>query len=377
MAKPARSPVLGYNHNVRYHGRVFHVQTEDSGPSNPRLYTHLFYAGTILSSKKHEYDAAEHEDNVKILMQRLHKAMIKELTHGEHDPRIAAFFGARGEPAILEEAGAAAAPVAAAAAEAAPAAGAAPGPDLRMADMRTVGGVSGSIDTEVPKTPVPPPPAPALPSVQVAPAAVVVAAPASLVAAPASLVAAPASLVAAPASLVAPAPAAVRPQVTPRPVVMKPGDTRRPPVVLSSSADGAVVQRNVIINVGGGAAPVNGQRERGTRPRPAIPYVVRDGSYALPTATRGAGAAPTQQRAEETQPIATGRDTRMPRDAGRPVDPAAAARARTPGPPPDRTPRPGPPSERTPSDHAFSEGLVSDKRLDEVILEYLSEDGED
>src|SRR5262245_15314083 len=29
MAKPLRSPVLGYNHNVRYHGRVFHVQTED------------------------------------------------------------------------------------------------------------------------------------------------------------------------------------------------------------------------------------------------------------------------------------------------------------------------------------------------------------
>src|SRR6476659_6309478 len=103
MAKPARSPVLGYNHNVRYHGRVFHVQTEDSGPSNPRLFTHLFHAGTILSSKKHDYDASATEDVVKGHMQRLHKAMIKELTHGDHDPRIAAFFGARGEPAVLAE----------------------------------------------------------------------------------------------------------------------------------------------------------------------------------------------------------------------------------------------------------------------------------
>src|SRR5215470_4083222 len=104
MTKPTRSPVLGYNHNVRYHGRVFHVQTEDSGPANPRLFTHLFFAGTILSSKKHEYDASAPEDAVKTLMQRLHKAMIKELTHGDHDQRIAAFFGSRGEPAILEEA---------------------------------------------------------------------------------------------------------------------------------------------------------------------------------------------------------------------------------------------------------------------------------
>ena len=32
MPKPTRSPVLGYNHNLKYRGRIFHVQTEDSGP---------------------------------------------------------------------------------------------------------------------------------------------------------------------------------------------------------------------------------------------------------------------------------------------------------------------------------------------------------
>ena len=52
MSKRARSPVLGYNHNLRYGGRVFHVQTEDSGTAYARLYTHLFFEGTILSSKK-------------------------------------------------------------------------------------------------------------------------------------------------------------------------------------------------------------------------------------------------------------------------------------------------------------------------------------
>ncbi|HVV48674.1 MAG TPA: hypothetical protein VHO06_03360, partial [Polyangia bacterium] len=103
MTKRARSPVLGYNHNLRYGGRTFHVQTEDSGQGYARLYTHLFYEGTILSSKKQEYDPEAPEDAVRALMQKLHKAMIKELTHKEHDARIAAFFTARGEPAMLEE----------------------------------------------------------------------------------------------------------------------------------------------------------------------------------------------------------------------------------------------------------------------------------
>ena len=35
-------------------------------------------------------------------MQQLHKSMIRELTHGEHDARIGAFFVARGEPARLD-----------------------------------------------------------------------------------------------------------------------------------------------------------------------------------------------------------------------------------------------------------------------------------
>ena len=34
MAK-LRSPILGFNHNLRHGGRVFHVQTEDRGLGNP------------------------------------------------------------------------------------------------------------------------------------------------------------------------------------------------------------------------------------------------------------------------------------------------------------------------------------------------------
>ena len=197
--RAASDPVLGYNHNLRHGGRVFHVQTEDSGQGYARLHTHLFYEGTILSSKKQEYDPSAPEDAVRALMQQLHKAMIRELTHGEHDARIGAFFIARGEPAMLDANGA----------PARRGAPRAPAPAV----------VESAVAQAQPELPPAAPRAAALPAT------------------------APMAAAAAPA----------------KPVVMvKPGGVRRPPVVLSSSADGVVVRRNVVINVGGGAPPVNG-----------------------------------------------------------------------------------------------------------------------
>jgi len=354
MTKPVRSPILGYNHNIQFHGHVFHVQTEDSGAQHARLFTHLFVGGTILASKKHEYDASAPEDVVRLLMQRLHKSMIKELKEGVHDPRIQGFFTARGEqiqlgdrPSLLQMPaveGAVPAP--------APAPVAVKAPATIPVDDRPLA-VSGSIDTvRAPsRAPISPPSNPA-----------------------------------------GPAGAARTPAPVRKPVVInRPPDLKRPPVVVSSSAEGVVVRRNVVINVGGGAAPVQGQISRGTAvPRPAVPYVVREGSYALPTVSRGTGSHAAQPPGE-APPVASTRDIRMPWDA--PSSPSApspgepTARTRTPGPPTDLTPtgrlvspdagaRPRPPSDRTPAERAFSTDLPSDKSLDEVILEYLSDDAE-
>jgi len=148
------------------------------------------------------------------------------------------------------------------------------------------------------------------------------------------------------------------------------------------------VRRNVVINVGGGSAPVQGQISRGTAvPRPPVPYVVREGSYPMPTASRrtGAQAAPP---ASELPPVPSTRDIRMPWDA--PASGELASRTRTPGPSTDpalasraegpeggsRARPPGPPPERAPAESAFSTDLPNDKSLDEVILEYLSDDPE-
>jgi hypothetical protein len=83
------SPLLGYNTNVRHNGKLFHIQTEDSGIDHPHIITHLFVEGTILGTKKTTYDEllddANREDRVRQLMKNQHKAMFIELRDGAHD----------------------------------------------------------------------------------------------------------------------------------------------------------------------------------------------------------------------------------------------------------------------------------------------------
>ena len=88
-----RSPILGYNHNVRYRGLVFHVQTEDSGVLSPHLFTHLFHEGVIVSTRKLVYDAGAAEDAIKALMQAQHKAVMKDLKNGSFDDKIDTYLG--------------------------------------------------------------------------------------------------------------------------------------------------------------------------------------------------------------------------------------------------------------------------------------------
>jgi hypothetical protein len=94
-----RSPILGYNHNVLYRGLVFHVQTEDSGVASPHLFTHLFHAGVIISTRKLVYDAGSAEESIRSLMQAQHKAVLKDLRRGHFDDKIDSYLG--GTPGLL------------------------------------------------------------------------------------------------------------------------------------------------------------------------------------------------------------------------------------------------------------------------------------
>lgn len=102
-------PLTGYNNNVRHRGRIFHIQTEDSGLQYPRIMTHLFAdGGRIVKSTRTDY--AEHvgrddmTDVVRSLMKEQHKAMFVALRCGELDALIG--FDAGEPPASLSSRGA-------------------------------------------------------------------------------------------------------------------------------------------------------------------------------------------------------------------------------------------------------------------------------
>jgi hypothetical protein len=99
------SPLVGYNTNVRHKGKLYHIQTEDSGVKRPHIITQLFAdGGRILASEKTSY--AEHLDAdnlaavVKKLMQEQHKRVFIALRDGVYDDD--APEGAGASPAAAE-----------------------------------------------------------------------------------------------------------------------------------------------------------------------------------------------------------------------------------------------------------------------------------
>ena len=295
MGKAHRSPLLGYNHNVGHLGHVFHVQTEDSGPAAPRLFTHMFYEGTILVSRKVEYEAMAPDDQVRALMQAQHRSVIKEMTGGAFNDRIVAFFRARGVTVEV------------------------PAPVVPAPAGASVGAVPVAV---MPDPSAPPPPV-------------------NVTASPLPDPAAPQQ---APRRVTRPI-ETQRPQKAPAtPISVRQADPRRPPFVRSNppppvskttSADGVVVQRNVVV----GATPPPDARQR---IRPPVPYVVSGGTHPIRHA-------PLDNPAEQIV------DNTVHAEHGPPPPSASEAAA----------PRPA---------GAFGPAGPEDKSLDEVILEYLSED---
>lgn len=373
MGKGSRSPLLGYNHNVRYRGRIYHVQSEDSGPSKPRIFTHLFYEGTILGSMRQDYDAEAPEDYVRALMQGQHKGILKELKQAIYDDRIRDFFERRheepfldqvgdavGDPALDPSASASLSSAVAAALQTAPAVSEATlpsGPPVlepepipaaepgsRLLDLDALPPVE---PTHAPSEPLPTPAVrPDLrPAVPPGPGVY-------------SMRGGAQERPFAPGRPMPPTPAPDRPPsfeddpVKPQVVVIRPPPDRRivtrtPPPPPPSSG-GVVVQRTVVVGVGTpGPTPF---QARPRRPRPGVPYVVKEGSHPIvPNSARVAPPVP---------------DPRSPAPTGAQNAPtipnAAMPNGGAPGAPPAGPNGPA----------------ISDRSLDEVILAYLSQDDE-
>ena len=101
--------IVGFNTNARYRGRMFHIQTEDSGLKHPHVISHLYYEGSILGSQKSDYaervGTEDLEIHVRALMERQHKEMLRRLKGGGFDAVIAERLdhAATTEPAVESE----------------------------------------------------------------------------------------------------------------------------------------------------------------------------------------------------------------------------------------------------------------------------------
>jgi hypothetical protein len=85
----------GFNTDVACGQRVFHVQTEDRGPSHPSIDTVVYQNGRILHRHSTNYEklAASGEFTAEMLRERVenqHRELIESLRAGELDAEIAA-----------------------------------------------------------------------------------------------------------------------------------------------------------------------------------------------------------------------------------------------------------------------------------------------
>src|SRR5512134_1456804 len=96
MTVEAKKMVVGFNHNIEHKGKMYHIQTEDSGLDNPHIITHLFVGGNILASKKTSYADIVGAENlaqvVRELMEEQHKEMLRNLINGVYDDIDSAYI---------------------------------------------------------------------------------------------------------------------------------------------------------------------------------------------------------------------------------------------------------------------------------------------
>ncbi len=100
--------VSGFNTNIRYCGRTFHVQTEDKGELNPQIVTLLYEGGAIVSVSKRNYEEVlsrkDLESVVRTLMEEQHRSVVQNLKSGALDEAVGVSSSTGTESAARSEA---------------------------------------------------------------------------------------------------------------------------------------------------------------------------------------------------------------------------------------------------------------------------------
>ena len=93
--------ITGYNTDVRYRERVFHVQTEDKGLSNPSIETVVYHGGQVLAARRASYtdliEEGKGADAISGRMEHQHRMMIAAIKSGKLDGKLRDILG----PALI------------------------------------------------------------------------------------------------------------------------------------------------------------------------------------------------------------------------------------------------------------------------------------
>lgn len=82
--------ITGFNTDVDYDGRIFHVQTEDKGRDNPIIESLVYSRGEIVAARNTSYaefnaSGGYTEDEVMERMERQHQVLIREILNGKFE----------------------------------------------------------------------------------------------------------------------------------------------------------------------------------------------------------------------------------------------------------------------------------------------------
>ena len=82
--------ITGFNTDIKHNDKVYHIQTEDKGLSNPYIESLIYVGGEILASKKTSYaeqakTGSIDEKWIGSLMEQQHRTMIAAIKRGRFD----------------------------------------------------------------------------------------------------------------------------------------------------------------------------------------------------------------------------------------------------------------------------------------------------
>jgi hypothetical protein len=89
--------ITGYNTDVRYREKVFHVQTEDKGLGNPFIESVVYYGGQVLAAKRASYadllQEGKGSEAISGRMDHQHRMMIAAIRTGKLDGKLRDVIG--------------------------------------------------------------------------------------------------------------------------------------------------------------------------------------------------------------------------------------------------------------------------------------------